>query len=124
MTIKAMAVAAVMLLLFIEGGRADAADDILRAAIGPCWRVDALTARPPGLWVMLTITTDRDGVVRRAVIAPEDAARVGADPVLQRFAEHAVRTALLDPKCARLPLPQAMLGQMRTFTFRFDGMPS
>ena len=37
---------------------------------------------------------------------------------LRVFAERAVR-AVLDPKCANLPLPQPMLGQTRMFTFRF-----
>jgi hypothetical protein len=70
------------------------------------------------LQVLLIITTDSDGVVRRAVVAPEDAFRMSADPVLRQFAMRAV-LAVMDPNCAHLPLPQAMLGQSREFTFRF-----
>jgi hypothetical protein len=28
--------------------------------------------------------------------------------------------AVLDPQCANLPLPRALLGQNRVFTFRFS----
>jgi hypothetical protein len=34
------------------------------------------------------------------------------------FSERAIR-AVLDPQCANLPLPPALLGQNREFTFRF-----
>jgi hypothetical protein len=37
---------------------------------------------------------------------------------LRVFSERAVR-AVMDPNCANLPLPPTMLGQIRTFTFRF-----
>ncbi len=68
--------------------------------------------------VLLTVTTDASGVVRRAVVAPEDAGRVGGDMRLRVFSERAVR-AVMDPNCANLPLPQSMLGQTRDFTFLF-----
>ncbi len=68
--------------------------------------------------VLLTVTTDAGGVVRRAVVAQDDAGRVGGDPRLRVFSERAVR-AVLDPMCANLPLPPNMLGQTREFTFRF-----
>jgi hypothetical protein len=59
--------------------------------------------------IILTVTTDSDGVVRRAIISPIDAARASADPVLQQFTERAV-SAVMDPNCSHLPLPQALLG--------------
>ena len=68
--------------------------------------------------VLLTVTTDPSGVVRRAVVADDDARRVSSDMRLRVFAERAVR-AVLDPQCSNLPLPQNMLGQTRTFTFQF-----
>jgi hypothetical protein len=37
---------------------------------------------------------------------------------LRVFSERAVR-AVMDPNCANLPLPPNLMGQVRTFTFRF-----
>jgi hypothetical protein len=71
-----------------------------------------------GMEVLIEVTTDGGGVVRRAVVAPPEVARVAADPRLRMFAERAVRT-VMDPNCANLPLPPAMLGSVRTFLFRF-----
>ena len=68
--------------------------------------------------VLLTVTTDGSGVVRRAIVAPEDTGRVTGNMRLRVFSERAVR-AVMDPNCANLPLPQPMLGQTRVFTFRF-----
>jgi hypothetical protein len=68
--------------------------------------------------VLLTVTTDGSGVVRRADVAPEDLNRVSGNMRLRVFSERA-RRAVMDPNCANLPLPPAMLGQVRTFTFRF-----
>jgi hypothetical protein len=90
-----------------------------RGAIGDsvrrCWSSSTADA---GLEVLLTVTTDAGGVVRRAVVAPDDISRVAVDMRLRLFADRAVR-AVMDPNCANLPLPQSMLGQVRTFTFRF-----
>ncbi len=69
--------------------------------------------------VLLTVMTDASGVVREAVVAPADQGRVAADPRLRVFSERAIR-AVLDPQCANLPLPPALLGQNRVFTFRFS----
>jgi neural Wiskott-Aldrich syndrome protein len=38
--------------------------------------------------------------------------------VFRAFAERAVR-AVLDPRCADLPLPQSMLGKTDVLTFQF-----
>jgi hypothetical protein len=82
-----------------------------------CWPPPT-TSSGSGTWVLIAITTDNWGVVRRAVVAPADIARMSVDPALRQLAERAVR-AVLDPNCANLPLPQAMLGQRREFTLRF-----
>jgi hypothetical protein len=58
-------------------------------------------------------------VVRTADVADADQARVNANPRLRVFSERA-RRAVLDPQCANLPLPPALLGQNREFTFRFS----
>jgi neural Wiskott-Aldrich syndrome protein len=93
-----------------------------RGAIGDfvrrCWSTDPGMLDLDRMQVLLTVTTDPSGVVRRAVVADDDAGRVGSDMRLRVFAERAIR-AVLDPNCSNLPLPQTMLGQTRVFTFRF-----
>jgi hypothetical protein len=93
-----------------------------RGAIGDyvrrCWATDPGMLDLDKMEVMLTVTTDGGGVVRRANVAPEDAGRVSGNTRLRVFSERAVR-AVMDPNCANLPLPPTMLGQTRTFTFRF-----
>jgi hypothetical protein len=69
--------------------------------------------------VLLTVTTDASGTARMAVVAPDDAGRVAGNPRLRVFSERAIR-AVLNPQCANLPLPPALLGQNRQFTFRFS----
>ena len=93
-----------------------------RGAIGDfvrrCWTTDPGMLDLDKMEVLLTVTTDGGGVVRRAIVAPEDTGRVAGNLRLRVFSERAVR-AVMDPACANLPLPQNLLGQTRTFTFRF-----
>ncbi len=93
-----------------------------RGAIGDfvrrCWATDPGMLDLDKMEVMLTVTTDGAGVVRRANVAPEDTGRVAGNVRLRVFSERAVR-AVMDPNCANLPLPPPMLGQTRVFTFRF-----
>ncbi len=93
-----------------------------RGAIGDfvrrCWSTDPGMLDLDKMEVLLTVTTDNGGIVRRAGVAPDDEGRVNGNPRLRVFSERAIR-AVLDPNCANLPLPQPMLGQTRVFTFRF-----
>ncbi len=82
-----------------------------------CWTKDAGALDLDKMSVMLTVTTDAAGVAREAVVAPEDRARI-ADPRFRAFAERAVR-AVMDPRCANLPLPKNELGRVNELTFRF-----
>ena len=70
------------------------------------------------LQVLLTVTTDAGGVVRFAVVADPDVPKL-SDPVFRAFAERA-RRAVLDPRCASLPLPPKLLGRPNVLTFRFS----
>jgi hypothetical protein len=94
-----------------------------RGAIGDfvrrCWTTDPGMLDLDKMQVLLTVTTDASGVVRQAVVAPDDVGRVSGNPRLRVFSERAIR-AVLDPACANLPLPQPLLGQTRVFTFRFS----
>jgi hypothetical protein len=93
-----------------------------RGAIGDhvreCWTKDAGALDIDKQRVLLTVTTDPTGVVRKAEIAGDDVGRLG-DPRFRAFAERAVR-AVMDVRCANLPLPNTMLGKVNVLTFRFS----
>ena len=94
-----------------------------RGAIGDhvreCWSTDPGALDLDKMQVLLTVTTDGNGVARRAEVASEDTGRVAGDTRLRVFSERAVR-AVLDPHCANLPLPQTMLGKTNVLKFRFS----
>ena len=79
-----------------------------RGAIGDhvreCWTKDAGALDIDKERVLLTVTTDATGVAREAKVAGGDVGRM-SDPRFRAFAERAVR-AIMDPRCANLPLPQ------------------
>ncbi|OYV33975.1 MAG: hypothetical protein B7Z80_22505 [Rhodospirillales bacterium 20-64-7] len=93
-----------------------------RGAIGDhvreCWTKDAGALNIDKQRVMLTVTTDATGVARKAVVAGDDIGRLG-DPRFRAFAERAIR-AIMDPRCANLPLPHNVLGKVNVLTFRFS----
>jgi hypothetical protein len=93
-----------------------------RGAIGDhvreCWTKDAGALDIDKQRVMLTVTTDATGEARAAVVAGDDIARM-SDPRFRAFAERA-RRAILDPRCANLPLPNKILGKVNVLTFRFS----
>ena len=64
------------------------------------------------------MTTDANGVARIVTVEGADRSRL-SDPVYRAFAERA-RRAVLDPQCANLPLPKAMMGKINVLTFRFS----
>ena len=82
-----------------------------------CWTADRAALDFDQQSVRLLITTDAAGVVRDAVISPNDAGKLGTG-VSRAFAERA-RRAALDPDCARLPLPPALLGRRQDFEITF-----
>jgi hypothetical protein len=94
-----------------------------RGAIGDhvreCWTKDAGALDIDKQRVMLTVTTDAAGVARMAVPAGDDVARMASDPRFRAFAERAIR-AIMDPRCANLPLPNNVLGKINVLTFQFS----
>jgi hypothetical protein len=94
-----------------------------RAAIGAyvrrCWTYDPGAPDVSKLQVMLDVTTDASGVARIVHFDPSDRARMNADPVFQAFADRA-RRAVLDPRCADLPLPRKLMGKVNVLRFRFS----
>ena len=93
-----------------------------RGAIGDhvraCWTYDAGAPGVDKMRVMLQVTTDANGTARIAHVVGDDQARL-SDPVFRAFADRA-RNAVLDPRCANLPLPANMLGKNNVLTFRFS----
>ncbi len=93
-----------------------------RGAIGEhvreCWTKDAGALDGDKQRVMLTVTTDGAGVARKVEVAGDDLGRM-SDPRFRAFAERAIR-AVMDVRCANLPLPGEMLGKNNVLTFRFS----
>jgi len=82
-----------------------------------CWTYDAGARDVMTFQVLLKVVVDEAGVARQADVAPEDQGRL-TNPIFYAFARRAI-DAVLDPRCANLPLPHAMAGQVQQFTFRF-----
>ena len=93
-----------------------------RGAIGDhvreCWTKDAGALGIEKQRVLLTVTTDPNGVARKADVAGDDVGRMD-EPRFRAFAERAKR-AILDPHCANLPLPNNALGKVNVLTFNFS----
>ncbi|MGH7080680.1 MAG: hypothetical protein ACREFU_21580, partial [Acetobacteraceae bacterium] len=88
------------------------------AYVRRCWTYDPGAKDVQQFQVLLEVTTDASGVARIAKVAPGDRGRVDANPELRAFADRAVN-AVLDPRCAELPLPSGMLGHNQHLVFRF-----
>ena len=105
-----------------KGDATDALTAAQRGAIGDkvreCWGIDTGAKGIDQMQVLLDVTTDANGTARVAQFDPSESGRMN-DPVFRAFAERA-RRAVLDPQCAKFPLPSAMLGQVQTFKFRFS----
>ncbi len=84
-----------------------------------CWDGRAVPGMGPGAGegVVLVVRTDQAGVARAAWVDAFDRDQL-ANPGFAALAAGAVR-AVLDPRCAHLPLPAAAAGQAHTLSFRF-----
>jgi hypothetical protein len=90
------------------------------AEVKRCYAEDTAAKDYATFSAVITVTIDADGEVRDAHLSPADAARAGADPAFRAFAERA-QQAVMDPVCAKLPVPETLLGkpsQQLTFQFR------
>jgi hypothetical protein len=87
------------------------------AHVRECWTKDSGAQGLDKLSVVLNVVTDATGTARVASVADEDKGKL-SDPVFQSFAERAVR-AVMDVRCATLPLPHQMLGRVNNLSFRF-----
>jgi neural Wiskott-Aldrich syndrome protein len=87
------------------------------AHVRECWTKDSGALGLDKMSVVLNVVTDATGTSRVAKVADEDRGKL-SDPLFQSFAERAVR-AVMDVRCATLPLPHQLLGRVNTLTFRF-----
>jgi outer membrane biosynthesis protein TonB len=97
-----------------NGQRKQIGDEVRR-----CYNEDTAAQNYDKFQAYITVTIDAAGVVRDAVLAPQDQARAASDPQFRALAERAVN-AVLDPVCAKLPVPPELLGKpSQQLTFRF-----
>lgn len=92
-----------------------------RNAIGnhvrPCWGVDTGALGEDHFSVQLIVQTDAAAIVHNAIVAPADQSKL-SDFSFAAFAGRAI-DAVMNYRCATLPLPASMRGQPQTFLFDF-----
>jgi outer membrane biosynthesis protein TonB len=97
-----------------DGQRKQIGDDVRR-----CYSEDTAAQNYATYTVVMTVTIDATGEAREVKLSPEDLGRANADPAFRAFAERAER-AVLDPTCAKLPVPPELLGKpAQDLMFRF-----
>jgi hypothetical protein len=97
-----------------EGQRKTIGDSVRR-----CYSEDTAAKDYATYSAVMTVTIDATGEVHDVVLSTADQGRAAADPAYRAFAERA-EAAVLDPTCARLPLPADLLGKpSQQLTFRF-----
>jgi hypothetical protein len=88
--------------------------------VRPCWEASSRSSQTTiQMHVRVVVQTDTAGTVRSAFVAPADQRQIEDDPAFRSFAERAIR-AIMDPRCATLPLPDSLNGSPQTLTFRFS----
>jgi outer membrane biosynthesis protein TonB len=93
-----------------------------RKAIGDevrrCYSEDTAAKDYASYSADIEVTVDGTGVVREVKLMPDSARRAASDFAYRAFAERA-QDAVMDPQCARLPLPPNLLGTTQKLSFRF-----
>jgi hypothetical protein len=100
-----------------NSGLTGADRDAIGNHVRPCWNIDAGAPGVAGFNIQLLVTTDAGGVVRQAVVAPQDQGKL-SDPIQAAYANDAIN-AVMNYQCANLPLPPDMMGKINTFLFDF-----
>ena len=97
-----------------NGQRKQIGDDVRR-----CYSEDTAARDYATYAVVMTVTIDATGEAREVKLSDADQGRANADPAFRAFAERAQR-AVLDPTCAKLPVPAELLGKpSQELMFRF-----
>lgn len=96
-----------------DGQRRAIGDEVRR-----CYSEDTAARDYATYAAVITVTIDATGEAREVELSDADKTRANADPAFRAFAERAER-AVMDPTCAKLPVPPDMLGKVGQLTFRF-----
>lgn len=88
------------------------------SAVRRCYSEDTEARNYAQFQAHMTVTVDATGEARMVSFSAADAARMASDPSFRALAERA-RAAVMNPVCARLPLPPAQLGQVHQIKFVF-----
>lgn len=83
-----------------------------------CYSEDTAARNYAQFVAHLVVTVDETGMARLVEFAPQTQAQMASDPSYRALAERA-RDAVLSPTCAKLPIPQNLLGQTRQLKFVF-----
>ncbi len=83
-----------------------------------CYAEDTEAKNYASFTAHLLVTVDAGGEARLVEFKPDTAARMAADPGYRALAERA-RDAVLNPTCARLPIPANLLGRTQQLSFVF-----
>ncbi|ARW17034.1 energy transducer TonB [Komagataeibacter europaeus] len=83
-----------------------------------CYSEDTAARNYAQFVAHLVVTVDETGTARLVEFAPQTQAQMASDPSYRALAERA-RDAVLSPTCAKLPIPQNLLGQTRQLKFVF-----
>ena len=103
----------------LKGSLSEGQAKTIGQSVKRCFSEDTAAKDYATYTTIMTVTVDATGEVRDVKLAPEAQARASGDFAYRAFAERAEH-AVLDPMCAKLPLPPTMLGQpSQQFTFRF-----
>jgi hypothetical protein len=87
-------------------------------SVRPCYSEDTAAKNYASYSAIILVTIDAEGEARETALSSEDQGRANADPAFRAFAERAQR-AVLDPQCAKLPVPPELLGKTAQLRFRF-----
>ncbi|ATU71697.1 energy transducer TonB [Komagataeibacter rhaeticus] len=88
------------------------------SAVRRCYSEDTAARNYAQFVAHLVVTVDETGTARLVEFAPQTQAQMASDPSYRALAERA-RDAVLSPTCAKLPIPQNLLGQTRQLKFVF-----
>ncbi|TLU71313.1 energy transducer TonB [Lichenicoccus roseus] len=90
----------------------------IAGSVRRCYAEDTEARNYAQFQAHLTVTVDATGEARMVQFSPADQGRMAADPSYRALAERA-RAAVMNPTCAKLPLPASQLGAVHQIKFVF-----
>ena len=102
----------------VTGQLSAGAQRAIGGSVRRCYAEDTEAKNYASFTAHLLVTVDETGEARMVAFKPDTAARMAADPQYRALAERA-RDAVLNPTCAKLPIPAALLGHAQQLSFVF-----